>query len=128
MIRRSRTATVLWLLTIALFAVRIAGGHLHLCMDGQEPPVSLHMEAVTEHHGALDSEQGHLDRDVEVSASMLLIKKLAGFDELPVALLGALLLVGLLPVIKRLAPASAFYVPVFATPFALPPPPRGPPA
>lgn len=39
---RFRTLTIL-LLCFALLAMRIDAAHLHLCFDGQEPSVSLHL-------------------------------------------------------------------------------------
>lgn len=41
----------LWVLAIAMLPVRIVNAHIHLCLDGQEPPTSVHFQDVPTHHG-----------------------------------------------------------------------------
>jgi hypothetical protein len=71
-------ALLLWLMT------SWSGVHGHFCFDGQEPPVSLHMDVVGGHQNHAPSES-HQDIDVDVSQSVL--AKLLKFDpSLPVLL------------------------------------------
>jgi hypothetical protein len=83
---------VLALLCAILVALRIAGAHLHLCYDGSEPPVSLHVsDAGGEHSehahdgapGETASAHGfeHDDRDVFVAGDAL-VKKGSGLADL----------------------------------------------
>jgi hypothetical protein len=53
------------MLILALFATNLAVGSLHLCFDGQEPPVTLHALSDTLLHG--DGGPDHVDRDVEAA-------------------------------------------------------------
>lgn len=65
-----------------------AGAHGHFCFDGQEPPVSMHMDVMgghLEHHG----EEVHQDADVDLVQSAL--AKLSKID-LGLVLLAALAL------------------------------------
>ena len=59
------------LLSVALPGVWVAGAHLHLCLDGLEPPVTLHPLADggghLGHHGP---DQQHSDSDVGAEASL----------------------------------------------------------
>ena len=52
-------ALVIWLLA------SWGGAHGHLCFDGQEPPVSVHMHVMDDHpdHGIAET---HVDADVEL--------------------------------------------------------------
>jgi hypothetical protein len=65
-----------------------SGAHGHLCFDGQEPPVTVHMEMLGDHpeHG---SDEQHVDADVELSQPLL--AKLTKID-LPLLIAAALLL------------------------------------
>ena len=55
----SHSRFALALLCATLVALRIAGSHLHLCFDGSEPPVSLHVSDAAG-HASHDHESGHL--------------------------------------------------------------------
>lgn len=57
-------ALVLWLLGNWL------GAHGHFCFDGQEPPVSVHMEMIGGHIDHHDSEQ-HYDADIDLTQSII---------------------------------------------------------
>lgn len=88
-------ALFFWLIT------GLNGAHGHFCFDGQEPPVSLHLGVAAEHqeheHHELhdESEQQHLDMDVDFSQSLMV--KFFKYD-LPILVITALvLLVCLLP-------------------------------
>lgn len=52
-------ALLIWLLA------SWSGAHGHLCFDGQEPPVSVHMHA-PDIHSDHDSDKNHLDANVDV--------------------------------------------------------------
>lgn len=54
-----------WVLTLALFAVRSADAHMHMCLDGQEPRASLHVADGGVHHSGPAS-QTHNDQDLKV--------------------------------------------------------------
>ncbi len=65
-----------------------SGAHGHLCFDGQEPPMTVHMDALGEHLQHKASEQ-HVDADLDLSQS--LIVKIVKID-LPLLVAAALLL------------------------------------
>jgi hypothetical protein len=127
-----RSRLVLALLCAAFVALRVAGAHLHLCFDGSEPPVSLHVADAGAHHAADDDHahvaepvSGHVDRDVVMNGDFV-AKKPAGDLLLPFLILAfALALYTLAP---RLGP-----IPDYRSPVPLPsrarlrPPLRGPP-
>jgi hypothetical protein len=85
-----RTRLVIVLLCAALLASRIAGAHLHLCLDGSEPPVALHVADGGEHH-AENSGESHADQDVTLGGDYL-SKKSGQVDPGLLALCLALLL------------------------------------
>lgn len=55
-----------WVLTLALFAVRSADAHVHMCLDGQEPPASVHVADGGVHHNDATASPTHNDQDVKV--------------------------------------------------------------
>ena len=128
MFRHSTFAALLWLLAVALLPVRMANAHLHFCLDGQTQPVSLHVQDIATHVGGEHvDEEGHNDRDIDVSTSLLTSKSAGGSDVAPLALLHVYVLATLLPLER---PAfSHFDVPVaeHTSAFTLRPPVRGPP-
>jgi hypothetical protein len=79
--------------TIAFVALIIwliagwSGAHGHLCFDGQEPPISIHMDTLGEHPDHAADEQ-HVDANVDLSQPLL--AKLTKID-LPLLLAAALL-------------------------------------
>ena len=120
-----KTRLVLALVCATLVALRIAGAHLHLCFDGSEPPVALHVGESGGHHGEELAGFTHSDRDVNVSGDYLSKKLGATVD------LGALCLVlALLLFIIQLRTSPPIYrlprVARRALTHGLPPP-RGPP-
>jgi hypothetical protein len=80
--------------TIAFVALIIwliagwSGAHGHLCFDGQEPPISVHMHTLGEHTDHAIDEQ-HVDADIDLSQPLL--AKLSKID-LPLLIAAALLL------------------------------------
>jgi hypothetical protein len=66
--RRNTLVHLLALLALAMLIVRGAGGHLHFCFDGSEPPVSMHTLDTEAHHEAGSS---HDDQDVQLPSATL---------------------------------------------------------
>ncbi len=121
-----RTPSRIWLLTlvcVALLCARLGGGHLHLCFDGSEPPVSLHLMYNGQHHMA-GTDAGHQDADVAL-ADEALAKSIQLVLDLPAALVVALLIWSLRQ--TRRPPAPGFCLPLFFSATRLRPPLRGPP-
>lgn len=110
------------LLCVALLSFRTLADHLHFCFDGTEPLMSVHGDDGEIHHAGPGVDVAHHDMDVDLMTALFK----SGFNLLPVALLGALLIL-LLPLIRvqwstfpsSLIPDSRFHF--------LRPPMRGPP-
>ena len=118
-----------WLLTllcVMLLVVRVGGAHLHLCFDGGEPPVSLHLMDNGVHHGAPGMDAAHQDADIAVAGEVLAKFAKLGLD-LPVLLLAALLVWSLLQAPRQPAPGYRNPLSV-STARTLRPPLRGPPS
>lgn len=127
--RLSTFGMVLWLLAIALLPVRMANAHLHLCMDGQQPPVALHVHDVATHDGSQPhADDNHNDRDVNLSATTTVAKSSLVDDGLLPALLHVYVLATLLPPPSAVAPADVSVPSFHSAPLDGPPPARGPPA
>ena len=125
MLRRSTIGKVLWIVAIAVLAIRGGDAHLHLCGDGQEQPVALHMlDAPGQHHD--QAEAGHNDRDLDVSAPAL-VKKTGDFDDLTLAAVLTFAWVSLAPVVAQIEPIAAAHPLPITSLFFLRPPLRGPP-
>ena len=114
------------LLCAAVIVLRIGGTHLHLCFDGSEPPVSLHLSDSGMHHGEEAASAPHADQDVSIDAEALVKKSSAAFDLTALAFVFALLLF-FLP--RSRNPLPAFFAPPRLSParIRLRPPLRGPP-
>lgn len=128
MFRGSTFAALVWMLAIAVLPIRMANAHLHVCMDGQETPVSLRVQALATHAGAVHEEEGRDDRDVDFSASVLTAKLSGGVDDVSLALVHVYVLAFLLP-IERIV-FSSIDPPNHDLSFVVTfrPPVRGPPA
>ncbi len=64
------------LLSVALLLTWIAGAHLHLCLDGLKPPLTMHHLLDSDGDSDHDSpEQKHCDNDVELEANLGLLQK-----------------------------------------------------
>ncbi len=85
---------LLALLCIAVLVGRVGGAHLHLCLDGSEAFGDLHLFELGQHHDQAHSDQPHNDVDVVLLDD--LIAKSKSQWQLPVALLAAAVLFGLL--------------------------------
>jgi len=48
---------------------QMTGAHLHVCLDGQEPPVQLHLARSSEQHDASELSRPHSDREITLNRS-----------------------------------------------------------
>ena len=79
--------TCVGILCVAALVMRVGGAHLHLCLDGSEPPASVHLsEDDVHHHGAGASNPHH---DIDVSLTSVAMGK-GSKIELPVLILATL--------------------------------------
>jgi hypothetical protein len=108
-------ALVIWLIT------SWSGAHGHLCFDGQEPPVSVHMHTLGEHTDHAVDEQ-HVDADIDLSQPFL--AKLTKID-LPLLIAAALVLAVLFH--KNSIPVSNYSPGYSSRRAGLRPPLRAPP-
>jgi hypothetical protein len=77
--------SLILLLCGVLLLMQVVGAHLHLCLDGQEPPASVHLfDGGSEHFPGLAASQHH-DRDVDTGSATLGKKTTADLDSPPVA-------------------------------------------
>lgn len=117
----------LLLLCVALLCARVGGVYLHLCLDGQEPPVSAHLSE-PDHHDRFHGSPTHSDRDVSLADDALtpLYKLFADLPPLLAALWFGLLLMVTAHAIppagpNSFAPQTRFRrPPLRGPPFALP--------
>jgi hypothetical protein len=98
----------IWLFCIALLAVRIGGAHLHLCFDGSEPPISVHVGELSaqDEHGGIH----HADKDlnlVDSGVAKVFVQVLAA-----PALIAALVVL-CLHIVARSIPVSTYAPPLF---------------
>lgn len=69
---------------LAVICLPVNGEHLHLCFDGSEPPVSLHVQLDGGGHPAGEGlQQMHHDADVTLDREAASKKGRASFDLLP---------------------------------------------
>lgn len=114
-----------WAFALLLFAVRSADAHVHLCLDGQEPPASVHVADGGVHHGGSGELQAHNDRDVKYALEGVFKKGESGDDLLLLSAIWSL--AGLLAPSTAEPPQYTASLPAFATRSHLRPPLRGPP-
>jgi hypothetical protein len=115
------------LLCVAVVALRVGGLHLHLCMDGTEPPVSFHVADSGVHHlDEADAGEAHADRDMAIASDVVLKKP---FGDVDLALLAAFcaLLLFMLARRREVSPFPALPARVCSARPRLRPPLRGPP-
>ncbi|HKQ81596.1 MAG TPA: hypothetical protein VJS42_05340 [Steroidobacteraceae bacterium] len=124
MLRHSKLALLLWVAAILLLPLRAANAHVHLCLDGQAPAMTMHVQDLPTHDGTSEEVGGHTDRDVQLTGS-LSVGKAPGVEKM--SLLDAYVLARLLPTQQHNAPQAFVVVPDVPLPFGLYPPPRGPP-
>jgi hypothetical protein len=113
----------IWLLCAALFALRVGDAHIHLCMDGSEPPVSIHLADDRLDHHSDSAQIQHHDQDFSFSDGFL---KYSAKVVLATVESFVLLLCIAHRVLFRQPRATIFFI-ASAPPFFLRPPLRGPP-
>lgn len=97
------------------------GAHGHMCFDGQEPPITVHIHAVGD-HADHDSSEQHVDADVDLSQPLL--TKFTKID-LPLLIAAAHLLAG---VFEKISAFASRYSYIYVSRIAgLHPPLRAPP-
>lgn len=109
-------STLLWLMA------SWAGVHGHYCFDGQEPPISIHLDNVDTHEGH-DVNSAHVDMDIDLSQSV--VAKLLKFDATLALLLVAMFVLLALPRAPFFSSISQACHPRRVV--GLRPPPRAPP-
>lgn len=113
------------LAVLCLLLTQVGNIYAHVCLDGQEPLVSLHFENLESHPEHPDSDRKHDDVEVALSEVPLLVKAKSGLD------LGAVLLVRLLLPVEHPKAIYRLQRTVTVNPplnYLLQPPLRGPPA
>lgn len=113
-----------WAFALLLITVRSADAHVHMCLDGQEPPAALHVADGGVHHAGANAPQEHQDKDVKYSVDGTFKKADVG-DVWLIATVWSLLAsepadTAELPQFRQAAPRTS-------DPFHLRPPLRGPP-
>lgn len=128
MIRRSRLHQP-WLLVplcALLLVMRVGGAHLHLCFDGSEPPVAVHLLYAGLHHAEPCVDGEPQDKDVAVGENVLVKLPKLGLEDVPAPLLTVIVLWCLLKTREALQARSASAL-AFSDFHSIRPPPRGPP-
>jgi hypothetical protein len=114
-------------LCVVMLVLRVSGLHVHLCMDGTEPPMSFHVEDAGIHH--LDEASAgdeHADRDFSLASDVVVKKPQAGLDLTLAAAFCALLLF-MLARPRKLFAFPSLPAKVRSARTRLRPPLRGPP-
>lgn len=117
---------LLILLAVAVLGAQLGGAHVHLCIDGSEPPASMHYEDdVGAHHGERGAPADVGDVDISLPGDLILRASTFGLD-FPLALLSILL--PWLPsrALTRCV-AAPYRAPATTPACCRPPPARGPP-
>lgn len=57
-----------------LFCLTVGDVHAHLCLDGQEPAISLHFENLDGHPDHSEDDQEHNDYEYEIETSTLQVQ------------------------------------------------------
>jgi hypothetical protein len=110
-----------------LLSAQVTGAHLHLCFDGQEPPVQLHMlESAEGHDHASGFSRPHFDEEVSLNGDTSTRNDSLQF-ELPPATTGSVTF-DLRPVVAAAAGLPTDCKLPSTARHELLPPPRGPPA
>jgi len=127
-LHRSQLRWILAPLCLSLLLLRVSGVHLHLCLDGAEPPVSYHLvDSGVHHQDEHGAGETHSDRDLPVAQDVA-VKKPSGVSDTLLLLCSLALLWLLLPparqprlsALQSLLPRNRFHW--------LRPPLRGPPS
>jgi hypothetical protein len=124
--RTSRSTRLLtWIVLLTVLAVRAGDTHMHLCFDGQEPPITIHSADASVHNDEDHDGKGHSDQDVEPFVAVSAKCHHHDGDAAPPIHVAASVFVP--PSDGQTAPATDPALPT-DPPFHLRPPPRGPPA
>jgi hypothetical protein len=110
------------LMTAVFLLTRVGGVHLHLCLDGMEPRVAVHMEDAELHHMDPGLQSAHHDLDVAAAGDAL--------SKIKVDMLAALFVcLFFLPILTARRTLAAFVASqtLHISPHFLRPPLRGPP-
>lgn len=114
-----------FVLALTLLIVRVADAHAHLCYDGKEPPATIHFGCGGPHPCETDK-SGHTgDKDVQVSADILVKKSVSADYWMPAFLASIFQYIAPLPD-ERISVEATIVRPT--DPSYLRPPLRGPPA
>lgn len=116
---------IITLMCLALVIARVSGAHLHLCFDGNEPPVTFYLNDQGPHHEGDSAKVHHQDKEASVTGDAVAKTNKPVFD-LPLFLLAALLLWSAFQLVYRFSPPISASVRPIAVPY-LRPPLRGPP-
>lgn len=81
--------TIVFATLILWLTASWSGAHGHMCFDGQEPPMTVHMHNTGDHTDHHDISEQHVDADVDLSQPLL--TKLTKID-LPLLIAAAILL------------------------------------
>jgi hypothetical protein len=108
-------STLLWLMA------SWTGVHGHFCFDGQEPPISIHLDNIDAHV----ADSAHVDIDIDIDLSQSFTAKLLKFDATLALLLIALFVLLVLPQARFFFSFSQACHPRHIV--GLLPPPRAPP-
>ncbi|MGD9597559.1 MAG: hypothetical protein AB7G76_04205 [Steroidobacteraceae bacterium] len=120
-------AHLVWILCFAFFAARVGGAHLHLCLDGLEAPVAVHVEGHSGEHPADEAGQSHNDVDVPIVAEALVKQSKAPADTDGSALFAILLLFPFAPRAARIRRPRARTAAATSPPRFFLPPAHAPP-
>jgi len=83
-------------LCVAIVALRVAGVYAHFCMDGSEPPISIHVADSGFHHlDEAGAGEDHSDREIALASDAVVKKPSGDLDLSLVAAVCALLLFAL---------------------------------
>jgi hypothetical protein len=112
---------------MAVLAGRLGGLHVHMCLDGSEPPTSFHVADSGMHHLDEDAAgNAHEDREMPLTSDMAVKKPYAEIDLTLLAVLTTLLLF-LLSRQRELFDFPSLPSRLRSARSRLRPPPRGPP-
>lgn len=115
------------LVCVALVALRVGGLHVHMCLDGSEPPLSLHVADSGIHHlDEIAAGEAHTDRDLAIASDLAVKKPFADVD-LPLIVAFGVLLWFVLARPRELLRFSSPPVRIRSARNRLRPPQRGPP-
>ena len=125
---RHHSKILLTLFCILAVTLRMGGAHLHYCLDGGEPPITVHFaNDLGRHHlGAAQSSPKHNDMDVSLAAEAL-AKKSSLDADLPILFTVFVCLSFLLLRPRQFTVADYFSLPIRARSLHILPPLRGPP-